>query len=33
MGHFSEKHLVPFRKSFMPSRRQRRQTGPVYLAT
>ena len=28
-GHLSVKHLAPFRKSFMPSRRQRRQTAPV----
>ncbi len=28
-GALLEKHLVPFRKSFVPSRRQRRQTGPV----
>src|SRR5207302_7582102 len=26
------KHFSPLRKSFMPSRRQRRHTGPVYLA-
>src|SRR2546428_949678 len=26
------KHFSPFRNSFMPSRRQMRQTGPVYLA-
>src|SRR5207302_7742201 len=31
-GHLSLKHLVPFRNNFMPSRRQRRQTGPLYLA-
>jgi hypothetical protein len=31
-GHFSEKHLAPLRKSFVPSRRQRRQTGPVKRA-
>src|SRR5215467_571582 len=31
-GHLSVKHLAPFKNSFMPSRRQRRQTGPVYLA-
>src|SRR5687768_355615 len=33
MAHFSVKQRSPLRKSFMPSRRQRRQTGPVYLAT
>src|SRR6185295_1932855 len=33
MAHFSVKQRSPFRNSFMPSRRQRRQTGPVYLAT
>src|SRR5947209_11193855 len=32
MGHFIESHLGPLRKSFIFSRRQRRQTGPVYLA-
>jgi hypothetical protein len=26
------KHLSPFKKSFMPSRLQSLQTGPVYLA-
>src|SRR5258708_16117218 len=31
-GPLSVKHLGPFRKSFMPSRRQRRQTGPLYRA-
>src|SRR5882672_12765297 len=30
MAHFSVKQRSPYRKSFMPSRRQ---TGPVYLAT
>src|SRR6185369_1556812 len=33
MAHFSVKQRSPLRNSFMPSRRQRRQTGPVYLAT
>src|SRR3989304_5530410 len=28
-GHFSVKHFVPLRKSFVPSRRQGRQVGPV----
>src|SRR5258708_1337589 len=32
MGHLSVKHLAPLRNSFMPSRRQRRLTGPLYLA-
>src|SRR5919206_76390 len=31
-GHFSVKHLVPFRKSLVPSRRHCRQLGPVYRA-
>src|SRR5579864_2783572 len=31
-GHLSVKHLAPFKNSFMPSRRQRRQTAPLYLA-
>src|SRR5580700_860103 len=29
-GHFSVKHFVPFRKSFVPSRRHCRQLGPRY---
>src|ERR1044071_6476641 len=29
-GHFSVKHLVPFRNSFVPSRRHCLQLGPVY---
>src|ERR1051325_9547650 len=29
-GHFSVKHLVPFRKSFVPSRRHCLQLGPTY---
>src|SRR5262245_45037690 len=33
MAHFSVKQRSPLRKSFMPSRRQRRQTEPMYLAT
>src|SRR4051794_26552210 len=32
MGHFGLRHLSPLRKSFVPSRRQSRQTGPVYRA-
>ena len=32
IGHFIVSHLGPLRKSFMRSRRQSRQTGPVYLA-
>src|SRR5579872_3478459 len=32
MGHLSLKHLGPFKNNFMPSRRQRRHTGPLYLA-
>src|SRR5207253_8458858 len=31
-GHLSLKHLVPFRKSFMPSRRHRRHTASLYRA-
>src|SRR5262252_2126320 len=31
-GHLSVKHLAPFKNSFMPSRRQRRQTAPLYRA-
>src|SRR5260221_4357568 len=31
-GHLSVKHLAPFKNNFMPSRRQRRQTAPLYLA-
>src|SRR5215831_5805824 len=31
-AHFSEKQRSPFRKSFIPSRRQSRQTGPRILA-
>ena len=29
IGHFIVSHLAPLRNSFMRSRRQRRQTGPV----
>src|SRR5580704_1093776 len=32
MAHFSVWQRSPFRNSFMPSRRQCRQTGPMYLA-
>ena len=32
MAHLGPKQRSPFRKSFMPSRRQSRQTGPRYLA-
>ena len=32
MGHFGESHLLPFRNSFIFSRRQRLQSAPVYLA-
>src|SRR5437764_1947685 len=32
MGHFIVSHLGPFKKSFIFSRRHRRQTGPVYRA-
>src|SRR5579864_5605910 len=32
IGHLSLKHLGPFRNNFMPSRRQRRHTGPLYRA-
>src|ERR1700740_1230925 len=32
IGHFSEKHFAPLRNNFIPSRRQRRHTAPVYLA-
>src|SRR5439155_274686 len=32
IGHFIESHLGPFRNSFIFSRRQSRQTGPVYRA-
>src|SRR5215469_11329576 len=32
IGHLSLKHLGPFKNNFMPSRRQRRHTGPLYLA-
>src|SRR5690606_29213409 len=31
-GHFGLSHLLPFRKSFIFSRRQRRQSAPVYRA-
>src|SRR5437764_14304959 len=31
-GHLSVKHFGPFRNNFMPSRRQRRHTAPLYLA-
>src|SRR3990172_5506607 len=32
MAHLGPKHRSPLRKSFIPSRRQSRQTGPRYLA-
>ncbi len=32
IAHFSEKQRSPFRKSFAPSRRQRRHAEPRYLA-
>src|SRR5580693_6561929 len=32
MAHFSLWQRSPFRNNFMPSRRQSRQTGPLYLA-
>src|SRR5215813_12581190 len=32
IGHLSLKHLGPFKNNFMPSRRQRRHTGPLYRA-
>src|SRR4051812_24176032 len=32
MGHFGDSHLAPLRNSFIFSRRQRLQSGPVYLA-
>jgi hypothetical protein len=32
MAHFSVWQRSPFRNNFMPSRRQSRQTGPMYLA-
>src|ERR1700712_2477985 len=32
MGHLGDSHLAPLRKSFIFSRRQRLQSGPVYLA-
>src|SRR3954463_5198017 len=32
MGHFGDSHLLPLRNSFIFSRRQRRQSAPVYLA-
>ena len=32
IAHFGVSQRVPLRNSFMPSRRQRRQTGPVYRA-
>src|SRR3954464_6428332 len=32
IGHFGDSHLLPLRNSFIFSRRQRRQSAPVYLA-